>query len=275
MNSKLIFINTNEPTSSDGSSSTYILRKNEERENVPNTTSENMELPHLPTHAVESHIHELLFESKVKYHQTERPRCYKKMAATKLPPDKSLDSGTYIITSSLHAASEVLQLDGKVMMEKHSKFTFYRLKGYHSLKKGERKQVVDNDAKEKEAILALKVNKSPLTFQQAASKKGAQQQTDISTTMSQASDLSALHKEPSLTVAPDKSNTIQSLENTSNSASVKVAKTKSNSKLLDDKLSMPSNNKIEITKKIGEKKTGSKRKGNSCNDKKRGSKHFF
>ena len=90
--------------------------------------------------------------------------------------------------------------------------------------------------------------------------------------MSQASDLSALHKDLSLTEAPDKSNTIQALENTSHFASVKVPKTKSKSEFLDDKLSMPRNNKIEITKKIGEKKTESKRKGNSCNDKKRGSK---
>ena len=94
-----------------------------------------------------------------------------KMAATKLPPVKSLHSGTSITTSSLHAASEVSQLNGKVMMEKHSKFTFYRLKRYHSPLKGERKEVADNDAKEKEAILALKVKKSPLTFQQAASKR--------------------------------------------------------------------------------------------------------
>ena len=83
---------------------------------------------------------------------------------------------------------------------------------------------------------------------------------------------SALHKVSSKTEALDKSNTIQALENTSYSASVKVPKTKSKSELLDDKLSMPSNNKIDKTKKIGEKKTGSRRKGNSCNDKKRGSK---
>ena len=234
-NSKIIFIKTNdnyELASSDRSSSMHTLLKHEEKDNVPNTTSEIMELPHLPTHAVASPRRspspdstrtpvrvkgELLPDNMI---LTERPRCYKKMATTKLPPDNSLHSGTSITTSSLHAASEVSQLDGKVMMEKHSKFTFYRLKGYHSPKKGERKQVADNDAKEKEAILALKVKKSPLTFQQAASKKGAQQQTDIRTTMSQASDLSAL----------------------------------------------------EITKKIGKKKSGSKRKGNSCNDKKRGSK---
>ena len=102
------------------------------------------------------------------------------------------------------------------MIEKTFKF----LKGYHSPKKGERNQVADNDAKQREAILALKVNKSPLTFQQAASKKGDQQQTDISTTMSQASDLSALHKDLSLTEAPDKCNIMQALENTSHFASV-------------------------------------------------------
>ena len=60
---------------------------------------------------------------------------------------------------------------------------------------------------------------------------------------------SALHKVPSKTEAPDQSNTIQALENTSYSASVKVPKTKSKSELLDDKLSMPSNKKIEITEK--------------------------
>ena len=58
---------------------------------------------------------------------------------------------------------------------------------------------------------------------------------------------SALHKAPSKTEAPDKSNTIQALENTSYSASVKVPKSKS--ELLDDKLSMLSNKKIEKTEK--------------------------
>ena len=53
MNSMLIFINTNEPASSDGSSLTYTLLKHEEKENVPKT-SEITELPHLPTHAVAS-----------------------------------------------------------------------------------------------------------------------------------------------------------------------------------------------------------------------------
>ena len=260
-NSKIIFINTND-NYEPASSSTHTLLKNEEKDNVPNTTTEITEiteLPHLPTHAVASPRcspspdstrtpvrvkGEVLPDTMI---PTERPRCYKKMAATKLPPDDSLHSGTSITTSSLHATTEVSKLNDKVMMEKHSKFTFYRLKGYHSPKKGERRQVAENDAKEKEAILALKVKKSLLTFQQAASKKGAQQQTDISTTMSQASDPSVLH-------------------------SVKVPKTKSKSELLGDKLSMPSNNKIEKTKKIGEKKTESKRKGNSSNDKKRGGK---
>ena len=40
----------------------------------------------------------------------------------------------------------------------------------------------------------------------------------------------------SLTEAPDKSNTIQALENTSHVASVKVLKTKNKSELLDDNL---------------------------------------
>ena len=153
--------------------------------------------------------------------RTERPGSYKKKAPTKLPPDNSLHSATSITTSSLHAASEVSQLNGKVMIEKTSKFTFYRLKGYHSPKKGERKQVADNDAKEnKGSNIGTQSQEKSTNFSTSSLKKGAQQQTDISTIMSQASDLSAL----------------------------------------------------EITKKIGEKKTGSERKGNSSNDKKRGSK---
>ena len=52
---------------------------------------------------------------------TERPRCYKKMSATKLPPDNSLHFGTSITTSSLHAATEVSKLNGNVMMEKTKK----------------------------------------------------------------------------------------------------------------------------------------------------------
>ena len=44
-----------------------------------------------------------------------------KMAATKLPSDNSLHSGTSITTSSLHATTEVSKLNGKVMMEKTKK----------------------------------------------------------------------------------------------------------------------------------------------------------
>ena len=50
-NFKLIFINTNhnyEPASSDGSSSTHTAKAGG-KDNVPNTTSEITELPHLPT----------------------------------------------------------------------------------------------------------------------------------------------------------------------------------------------------------------------------------
>ena len=80
---------------------------------------------------------------------------------------------------------------------------------------------------------------------------------------------SALHKVPSKTEAPDQSNTIQALENTSYSASVKVPKTKSKSELLDDKLSMPSNKKIEKTEK---RKLEVRGKGTSPMIRKRGNK---
>ena len=43
------------------------------------------------------------------------------MAATILPPDNSLHSGTSITTSPLHAVTEVSKLNGKVVMEKTKK----------------------------------------------------------------------------------------------------------------------------------------------------------
>ena len=87
-------------------------------------------------------------------------------------PDNSLHSGTSITTSSLHAASEVSQLNGKVMMEKHSKLRFTGSKvttPRSKVKEGKLRKIMPW---KKEAILALKVKNSPLSFQQAASKKG-------------------------------------------------------------------------------------------------------